>query len=183
MTKEVPVVASTEGEPAPGYVVGKVTISPARVEIVGPESAVKRAREALTETISVADLHEPAAAVVTIGLNDPALRLKTQRSVSVQVQILPGPGERTLRNRPVHLRNLGSHLSAQATPVVVDVGLRGSREALSRLDADAVNAYVDVAGLGAGDYMLAVHADASDQAGVTHIDPATIKVRIASAKD
>jgi hypothetical protein len=63
------------------------------------------------------------------------------------------------------------------------VGVRGSRESLSRLDADAVNAYVDVVGLGAGDYELAVHAAASDQAGVTHIDPATIKVRISSAKN
>jgi YbbR domain-containing protein len=183
VTREVPVVASTEGEPAPGYVLGRVTVTPDRVEIVGPESAVKRAREALTETISVADLRESETAAVTIGLTDPALRLKTQRSASVQVQILPGPGERTVRNRPIHLQNLGPHLSAQAMPVVVDVGLRGSRESLSRLDADSVTAYVDLAGLGAGDYVLAVHATASDQAGVTLIDPATVKVRISSAKD
>jgi len=183
VTREVPVVASTEGEPAPGYILGKVAVTPDRVEIVGPESAVKRAREALTETISVADLRDSQIISVTIGLTDPTLRLKTQRNVSVQVQILPGPGERTVRNRPVHLRNLGARLSAQAIPAVVDVGLRGSRESLSRLDADDVNAYVDVAGLGAGDYELAVHAAASDQAGVTHIDPATIKVRISSAKN
>jgi YbbR domain-containing protein len=183
VTREVPVVASTEGEPAPGYVLGKVSVMPDRVEIIGPESAVKRAREALTETISVADLRESQMAAVTIGLTDPALRLKAQRSVSVRVQILPGPEERTVRNRAVHLRNLGGHLSARAMPVVVDVGLRGSREALSRLEEDAVSAYVDVAGLGAGDYVLAVHASASDQAGVTHIDPATIKVTISSAKN
>ena len=93
------------------------------------------------------------------------------------------PLERTVRNRPVHLRNLGPHLSAQAMPVVVDVGLRGSREALSRVEADAVTAYIDVVGLVAGDYMLAVHAEASDQAGVIHIDPATVQVRITSAKN
>jgi len=181
VTREVPVTASTEGEPAPGYVIGKVTVSPDRVEIIGPESAVKRAREAVTETISIADRHESVIEVVKIGFNDPALRLKTQRSVSVDVQILPGPVERTVRNRPVHLRNLGPHLAAQAMPVVVDVGLRGSRESLARVDADGVTAYVDVAGLGAGEYMLAVHADA-DQAGVTHIDPSTVKVQV-SARD
>ena len=71
VTREVPVVASTEGEPAPGYVLGKVTVTPDRVEIVGPESAVKRAREALTETISVADLRESQTAAVTIGLDRP----------------------------------------------------------------------------------------------------------------
>jgi YbbR domain-containing protein len=178
VTREVSVAASTEGEPAPGYVIGKITVSPDRVEVVGPESAVKRAREALTETVSVADLRQSVAAAVKIGFNDPALRLKTPRSVVVQVEILPGPVERTVRNRPVHLRNLAPHLAAQAMPVVVDVGLRGSRESLAGVDPDAVTAYVDVAGLGAGDYMLAVHADALDQAGVTHIDPSTVKVRI-----
>ena len=114
----------------------------------------------MTETISVADLRESAIAEVTIGLIDPALRLKTQRTVTVTLPILPGPVERTVRNRPVHLRNLGAHLSAQAMPVVVDVGLRGSREALSGIDADAVTAFIDVVGLGPGNYMLGVHADA-----------------------
>jgi YbbR domain-containing protein len=183
VTRDVPVVASIEGMPAPGFVVGKVTVSPERVEIVGPESAVKRAREALTETISIADLHDPLSQDVTIGLIDPALRVKAQRMVTVTVQIVPGPLERTVRSRPIHLRNLGPRLSAQAVPVVVDVGLRGSREALTRIDADTVTAYIDVVGLGAGDYTLAVHAEASNQAGVTHIDPATVQVRIASAKE
>ena len=68
VTREVPVAASVEGLPAPGYVVGKVTVSPDRVEIVGPESAVKRATEALTETISIADLREQQREEVTIGL-------------------------------------------------------------------------------------------------------------------
>jgi YbbR domain-containing protein len=183
MTRLVPVAASVEGLPAPGYVVGKVTVSPDHVEVVGPESAVKNAREALTETISVADLTEPHREEVTIGLFDPALRLKTQRTVTVDVQILPGPVERTVRNRPVHLRNLDPHLSAQAMPVVVDVGLRGSRDSLARVDADEVTAYIDVAGLGAGDYMLAVHAEAPEQAGITHVDPATVRVRISSVKN
>ena len=182
VTREVPVVASTEGMPAPGFVLGKVTVAPDRVEIVGPETAVKRARDAITETISVADLRESAIAEVTIGLVDPALRLKTPRTVTVTLPILPGPVERTVRNRPIHLRNLGAHLSAQAMPVVVDVALRGSRESLSGLDADDVTAFIDVVGLGPGDYMLAVHAD-SDKAGVMHIDPATVEVRITSAKD
>ncbi len=45
---------------------------------------------------------------VSLGLLDPALRLKTVRSAIVTVQIVPAPLERTLRNRPVHLRNLGA---------------------------------------------------------------------------
>ncbi len=42
----------------PGFVVGKVTSVPETVEIVGPESSVKRAAAALTEPLSVAGARE-----------------------------------------------------------------------------------------------------------------------------
>ena len=53
-TRQVPVVPAVEGEPAPGYVVGKMTVEPQTVEVIGPESAVERVTEALTEPVSVA---------------------------------------------------------------------------------------------------------------------------------
>jgi YbbR domain-containing protein len=84
---------------------------------------------------------------------------------------------------PVHIRNLGPQLSAQVVPSVVDIGLRGSRETLARLSSDDVTMYVDVGGLGAGQYPMPVHADASSRAGITHIEPATVQVRINSAKN
>ena len=184
LTREVPVAPSVEGTPAPGYVmVGKPVISPDRVEIIGPETAVRRAVEAITETISVNGLHDSIREDVTIGLIDPALRLKTQRTVSVSVKIVPGPMERTVRGRPIRLRNLGARLSAQAVPAVVDVALRGSRDVIARIDAEDVTAYVDVSGLGEGEYELTVKADATERAGVTRVEPATVQVRITSVKN
>jgi YbbR domain-containing protein len=88
-----------------------------------------------------------------------------------------------MHNRPVHLRNLGPGLSARAMPTVVDVTLRGHRDALNRVDADDVVAFVDLAGLGPGQYSLSVHADSSPDAGVTRVDPASVQVRITSGKD
>jgi YbbR domain-containing protein len=184
VTRQVPVAPSIEGAPAAGYVVvGKPVVVPQDVEIVGPETAVKRAVEAVTDTISIAGLRDSIREDVTVGLLDPSLRLKTQRTVSVAVRIAPGPTERTLRALPVRLRNLGPRLSAQAVPAVVDVGVRGTRESINRLAADEISAYVDVSGLGEGEYMLAVHADSADRAGVTRVEPSTVQVRITSVKN
>jgi YbbR domain-containing protein len=184
LTREVPVVPSVEGTPAPGYVVvGKPVVSPDRVEIIGPETAVKRAVEAVTETISVDGVHDSLRENVTIGLIDPALRLKTQRSVSVTVKIAPGPTERTVRGRPIRLRSLGARLSAQALPAVADVSLRGSHDVITKIDTDGVTAYVDVTGLGEGEYELAVHADAPERVGITRVEPTTVQVRISSVKN
>jgi YbbR domain-containing protein len=180
-SRMVPVVPAVDGRPAAGYVIGTLTADPNEVEVVGPESAVRRAAEVLTEPVSVAGAREPVLANVILGLEDPALRLKSARSAAVTVQIVPAPLERTLHNRPVHLRNLAPGLEAQALPAVVDVGVRGSRDALSRVD-DEIVAYVDLAGLGAGEYALTVRGDSSKEAGVTHIDPSSVQVRIASGK-
>jgi YbbR domain-containing protein len=181
-SRQVPVVPAVDGRPAPGYMVGATSADPSTVEVIGPESAVKRASEAMTEPVSVAGARGNVSESVTIGVLDPALRLKNPRPGTVTVQIVPAPHDRTLRNRPVHLRNLSDTLVAEAAPTTVDVTIRGSRDALTRMDPDDVVAYIDLAGLGAGEYTLSAHADASEDAGVVRLEPSSVKVRIASAK-
>jgi len=182
-TRQVPVVPEVDGKPAAGYIVGKASADPATVEVIGPESAIERVTEALTEPVSVAGARERVRETVTLGLLDPALRLKTTRAAMVTVQVLPAPLERTVRDRPVHLRNLGSNLTAQAVPSVVAVGLRGSREVLNRVEPDDITAYVDLAGLGSGEYQLTGKADVSRDVGITHVEPAVVQVQITSAKN
>lgn len=181
-TKQVPVAPSVDGHPAPGYVVGAKVANPARVEVVGPESVVKNVAEVLTEPVSVAGARDHVMQTVAIGVLDPSLRLRNARSAEVTVQIVPAPLERTVRSRPIHLRGLASSLEAQATPVTVDVGLRASRLAMSRIEPDSIVAYIDVAGLSPGLYTLTVHADSPPDVGVTHIEPASVQVRIASGR-
>jgi YbbR domain-containing protein len=181
-SRAIPIAPSIEGKPAPGYVTGKAHVDPENVEVIGPESAVRRATEALTEPVSVDEARDRVRETVTVGVLDPALRVKGPRVATVTVPVLAAPQERTIRGLPLRLRNLGANVAADAVPSIVTVVLRGSREALNRVEPDDVRAYVDVSGLGAGQYTLTVRADASHEAGVTRIDPATVQVRIASAK-
>ena len=182
-TKTVRVVPAIDGEPAPGFVTGKITADPQMVEILGPDSAVKRATEASTEPVSVAGARETIRDMVTVGLLDSSLRLKTSRVATVEVEIVPAPLERTLRDLPVHLRHLAPALTAQANPATVNITIRGSRIGLSRVAADDLTAYVDLMGLGAGEYTLQLHAEATREAGIARIEPLMVRVRIASVKD
>ncbi len=182
-SRQVPVTPDIEGEPAPGYVIGKITADPPTVEMIGPASAVGRVSEAITEPISLDGASAPVRENVTVGFLDPAVRLKLPRSANVLVDVLPGPEERVIRERPVHLRNVTAGLSAEAVPPVVDVRLRGSRAALSRVEADDVSAYVDLARLGAGQYTLTVHAGGARDAGVTGTDPSVVQVRISRVRN
>ena len=182
-TRQVPVSPSIEGKPAPGFVVGRIAADPAVVDVVGPETAVKRVTEAITEPISIADATAPVRESVTVGFQEPSVRLKVPRAATVTVEIAPAPAERIVRGRPVHLRNLGGNLSAQAVPAIVSVTLRGNRDPLNRAAADDISAYVDLAGLGAGQYTLTVRADAPGDIGVTAVAPSSVQVRIVSVKD
>jgi len=182
VSRTLPIEPSVEGRPAPGYVAGKARVDPESVEVIGPESAVRRATEALTEPVSVEGARDRVHETVTVGVLDPAVRVKSPRLAAVTVPIIAAPQERTIRGLPLRLRSLGPNLAADAVPAIVTVALRGSREALNRVEPDDVRAYVDLAGLGAGQYTLTVRADASREAGVTRIDPPAVQVRIASAK-
>jgi YbbR domain-containing protein len=144
---------------------------------------VERATEALTEAVSVSGARERVHETVKVGMVDSALRLKTSRSVVVEVEIVPAPVERTVHNVPIHLKNLAVNLTAQSSPSMVDVNVRGSREGLNRVQVDDVSAFVDLSGLGPGPYTLQVRAGAAREAGVTRIEPAVVQVQIANGKD
>ena len=173
--------------PAPGYVVGKMTVDPPTVEVVGPESAVKRATEALTEPVSVAGAREH---VTRDGDRRPAGSVAAAEDARGRrrctVQILPGAARadaaRTVRST---CATSAPNLDAQA-----DAGRRRRRRCAAaarrsaRVDAD------DVVRLrrsrrprrrrlhAAGARRLARARPAS-----TRIDPATVQVRITSGKN
>ena len=177
-TRWLPVGAWVEGDPAPGYTRGAITVDPPTVEVVGPESVVNEATEAVTETVSIAGATAAVTERVSVGFLDPSMRLMSPRLVTVEVEVLPRPGDRVLRARPVQLRNIGANLTAQASPPLVDVVLRIGVELLRRLDAEQVTPFVDLAGLAAGEHTLVVGVEELAGAGLVRVEPSLVQVRI-----
>ena len=176
--KLVPIVPSVEGEPAAGHVAGKVTTSPATVEVLGPESRLDRITEATTEPVSIQNARAPVRDVVTVGVVDSALRLSEARTATVTVEIVPAPIERTMRDVHVTGRNLPPGMSARFTPATVDVIVRGSREAVAALGNVDVQALVDLSNLQPGRYVLPVKGESGPASGVVRTEPASVQVRI-----
>ena len=176
--RKVPVVPAIEGDPAPGFVVGRVTADPTSVEIVGPESRVRQVAEATTEPVSVKDASTRVRDGVTIGVVDSSVRLVQAQSAQVAVEIWPAPVERQVSDVPVRYRNLGTGLRANLSPQLVRVTVRGAKDALAALRADSVEAFVDLAGLGSGRYNLRVQVEPSENFGVVETAPAVVSVTI-----
>jgi YbbR domain-containing protein len=87
--RTVPVEPDIDGRPAPGYEVTKVTSDPVMVEVAGPESALKRLQAAITEPVSVTVQTLSVREVVTIGVPDASLRLRSPQTAVVTVTISP----------------------------------------------------------------------------------------------
>jgi YbbR domain-containing protein len=87
--RRVPVEPDVDGRPADGYEVTEVRSDPNTVEVAGPESALKRLQAAITEPVSVVDQTRPVREVVTIGVPDASLRLRTPQTAVVTVTIAP----------------------------------------------------------------------------------------------
>ena len=177
-SRVVPVQPMVDGEPASGYVVSKISVEPANVEIVGPESRVRQVLAATTETVAIDEATAPVKDVVNLGVTDASVRLREPRSAVVVVEIVRATESRDFAGVPVRLRNAGAGLRTQADPVVVTISLYGGRDVLEKLSAEVVTASIDLAGLGPGRYTLPIRVDLPPDTVVDAIRPSTASVTI-----
>lgn len=85
----VAVKPTLEGRPAPGYVLGRVTVEPERVLIAGPESRLTGAINVVTERVQLDGRTGRFVEEVGVGVDNPQLRVHSPRTVRVTVQIDP----------------------------------------------------------------------------------------------
>ncbi len=87
LRKIVQVTPELLGEPAKGFEVSEVEVTPSEVMISGPESAVQTVSEAKTDPINVEGLASPLSLNLYVDLGDPRLRIENSSSVQVEVTI------------------------------------------------------------------------------------------------
>ncbi len=127
--------------------------------------------------MSITGARQAVRESVAIGLPDPSLRLTAPGNAVVTVQI-SAPVDRLVTQVPVHIRNAARGTSARAVPAAISVALRGRTDVVEALRPDSVSAFVDLAGLGPGQYNLTVRVEPSPDFVVVRTDPATVRVRI-----
>ena len=174
--RTVPVVPDIEGQPAEGFAVGRISMVPESVEIVGPTSLLDNVVEAITEPVLIEGSTERVQSLVTIGVSDRVLRLQTPSSAEVTVEIVPAPVERNIQELTISSRSLEPGLEVSFDPSSVTVGIRGSEALLRAMAEGEVDAFIDLAGLSAGRYNLPVTVVSSADIGITHIDPPNVLV-------
>jgi YbbR domain-containing protein len=176
VSKTIPVAPAIDGKPAAGYFIERVVVDPRDVEVVGPESAVRRLKQADTEPVNLSGATATVHETVNIGLPDSTARLTTLRTARVTVDIAPVRSERTLDSVPVRMTNLRGSLSARAAPTNVAVTVRGADDILRNLSTDDIAASVELSGLGPGRYTLDVRTTSRRLLGFVRVTPAQVQI-------
>ena len=103
MQLSIRVVPTVEGQPAPGFVKGAVTVQPAVVMIAGPESRMRDPISVITERILLDGQTGDVVQDVGVGVTDAQLRVVRPHSVRVTVQIEPDKSALSNSSRDVEL--------------------------------------------------------------------------------
>lgn len=176
--KVVPVSPVIEGDPETGYVVGRITTSPATVQVIGPVGRLEALLEATTEPVRVDGARANVLDRVTVGVEDTTVRLREPQVAVVTVEIVPAPVQQTLQGVAIATTNLGRGLTARITPATVSVVVRGTRERIAGIDPGDLRADVDLADLGRGQHAVPVRVPNREGVAVESVEPATVTVSI-----
>jgi YbbR domain-containing protein len=175
----VPVVPAIEGDPASGYVAGRITSEPAVVEVVGPVSLLGDLKSATTEPVSIERATRSIRDTVTVGVANDNLRLREPISAAVTVEIAPVAAERILSAVPVRTVNVPAGRSGSVTPETVNLIVRGPKARVDALLETAFETHVDLTGLQPGRVTLPVKVTApAADIEVVRIEPESVRVII-----
>lgn len=152
-SKMVPLRVNTRGLPASGMTVRLVTPLPSQVQMMGDEEALKNIQQLSLGTVDVTGLSSNK--VIDIPLNTISLpegvSFTEGTSISVMVYIGPEAVSRTIKDIPVGIRNIPHGLSAEPIPSI-EMTVNGYPDILDSIRAGDISAWVDAAGLKAGEY-------------------------------
>jgi YbbR domain-containing protein len=87
LVKTVPIVPTTLGQPAEGYEIGNVLVSPNGAEVEGPESRVNTLSSIRTVPIRVEGRRASLEQPTDLDPPDPQIRLKKTAPVNVKIEI------------------------------------------------------------------------------------------------
>lgn len=136
--RKVPVRVAVQGKVAEGFVMGKTTVSPTEVHVVGPRREVSGVKYVRTAAVSVDGAKSDVSASVLFELPGPHARVEEVARAEVQVAVRPEQAERSVR-----LPLVGA---PAGRPFFVEARLKGPKGVLEEIDEKALEAVLGPGG-------------------------------------
>ena len=160
-TKSIGIIPSTTGNPASGYIVTGVQVEPSKVLIGAKEALLNTIETIPMDPIDVSG--QSKTFTKDINLTPPVGCYFLDDSGKVKVTVsIESPVEKSFTIDKISTRNLGTGLvAAKVKDSRVVVKLEGASSILNSLNTAQIEAFVDCANLGPGEYELPIQTNLS----------------------
>ena len=144
LEKSIPLVATTSGEPARGFSLEGIRLSPALIKVNGPRNLISKVQSINTITIDISGLTQTSTIQVPLVLSEPLQKLIGETVVEAEILIKEPMSRRTVHYIPINLKEAGkdSRVEPSMVSVEAEIPAKVARETpeLSMLFRASVNA-------------------------------------------
>jgi len=176
-------IGMTQGEPAEGYEVKKVTVSPNTIRLAAPEEtlqALDLETLFLDQAVKLEGKTESFTQSVKVRKPSGAADLSPE-SVTVAVEIGPVITEREFTNLKVSLTDVPEGFKAQADGQRATVKVNGPLLWLNKIKNSQITLWADLSDLEAGEHQVPIQCEIADAEGVSYVfkmEPAQVNVTL-----
>jgi len=176
--RTVTVKLITSGQPAAGYRLTNITVSPLTVTVFSSDPRLISQLPGFIETQPLVLTGASADDVFLVPLNVPqGISVVSESTARVSVSIAPIEGSLTLNNVPIEILGLSPELTAVLSPDQVDVILTGPLPLLDKINSTDVRVMIDLSDLVSGSFQIQPSVEISEKnILVQSILPASIEV-------
>jgi YbbR domain-containing protein len=177
--RSVPLVADLEATP-PGFRVVDVEVTPRRVTLSGPASAIDAIREVRTERVPLGTQPGVVERSAAVRRDDPGLRVSPSR-VDVHFRLEEVFMTREFKNVEVGVRGADAEAVKLKTRWV-NVSVRGPERLLRTLEFDPASVRVDANRLAPGSHRLKVQVELPEGLELGTVRPDAVDVQVGGGK-
>jgi len=174
----------TKGEPAEGYEVKSVAVTPSIIQAAGPAEVLELLDLKalfLEQTVSLEDRTESFNAQVRVRRPSNIVSL-TPESVTLSVEIGPVITDKSFSNLKISLQNVPDGFNAKASDTRGDVTLTGPKLWLDKLKSSALSLSCDLSGLEAeGEHQVEILCEVKGSDGISYmysVEPANVQITL-----
>ena len=178
--REVAVKVETIGQPAPGFRVTNISVTPPIVTLFSTEPEIVASLPGFVSTVplDLSNIEDDLQTRLALALPQGVIVIGEEQNVEVLIGIAPIETS-ILLSLPVEVIGLANGYEAQLSPQTVSVILSGPLSILQSLSADDVRFFVDLSGLQSGTHLLEPQVEILPQdVQLLAITPSSIEVTI-----
>jgi YbbR domain-containing protein len=177
-SRTLPVKHVTQGLPADGYTIEKVSIKPATVTVSGPKDEIDKLTHIPTSAINISGLQNNKSIEAPLFIEQNKNLALSIDKVTVGLRV----GETKINKRftgiPLEIEG-GEHL-ATPTPRFVTIVIQGTPAVLNFVERNELRAFLDARSLTPGDYERKVQVKIPPNTALIETHPENAKVEIHS---